>query len=79
MKCRTTSALFCFNSIKVQLEPEPKEFDLGDALFQFHKGAIRTRDTRRRFKNDISFNSIKVQLEQTLYELMKDYPEVSIP
>ena len=31
-----------FNSIKVRLEPKDGALFDGEALFQFHKGAIRT-------------------------------------
>ena len=52
----------CFNSIKVQLERSSNSSSFRPPVFQFHKGAIRTRwsalvDTPR------CFNSIKVQLE----------------
>ena len=41
-----TSSLSDFNSIKVRLEPSEEEARNWTMEFQFHKGAIRTRQTR---------------------------------
>ena len=63
----TASSCRCcrFNSIKVQLEQEklPK-VSYNPAMFQFHKGSIRTYGTLNVWEDFTSFNSIKVQLEQ---------------
>ena len=77
-----------FNSIKVQLELELEidqpgvamfqfhkgairtvasgEARLHGVVFQFHKGAIRTVRIRQGIRTLCGFNSIKVQLEQSL-------------
>ena len=57
------SAIANFNSIKVRLEHSCGSFDQTGCLFQFHKGAIRTKSGEIRVVNDIHFNSIKVRLE----------------
>ena len=53
-----------FNSIKVQLEPDPGRQQHQPVEFQFHKGTIRTElvftESNGYYSN---FNSIKVQLE----------------
>ena len=52
-----------FNSIKVRLELSEKiDFSL-ITIFQFHKGAIRTRVDLVTAQNQSYFNSIKVRLE----------------
>ena len=61
--------LGCFNSIKVQLELCVCGGAAIGALFQFHKGAIRTRSVRGFIILMTSFNSIKVQLEHGSTEL----------
>ena len=33
-----------FNSIKVRLKPSNYRSEIEDALFQFHKGTIKTKD-----------------------------------
>ena len=56
--------LFYFNSIKVQLERVcPSAVLSSIALFQFHKGTIRTSREKVFYLFWIDFNSIKVQLE----------------
>ena len=53
-----------FNSIKVRLEREHQPSADFDALFQFHKGTIRTYG-KNMYKYFIAnFNSIKVRLER---------------
>ena len=52
-----------FNSIKVRLERELPEANTDSVLFQFHKGAIRTRCLNRTLGTLYYFNSIKVRLE----------------
>ena len=52
-----------FNSIKVQLERLANKEDRFAITFQFHKGAIRTREAHGRVAGQPRFNSIKVQLE----------------
>ena len=54
-----------FNSIKVRLEHRVTNSQLGTLRFQFHKGAIRTKNSI--FIESVLqeyFNSIKVRLEQ---------------
>ena len=52
-----------FNSIKVRLEPILVAPYFFDTLFQFHKGAIRTKATVVLGRLFTYFNSIKVRLE----------------
>ena len=62
-QCKTCQKWHDFNSIKVQLEPISSFRRLISAVFQFHKGTIRTvNDVIARSKKG-NFNSIKVQLE----------------
>ena len=58
-----------FNSIKVQLKPEPRWVDSRRFLFQFHKGTIKTFCRNKDSCRGRNFNSIKVQLKPstTLY------------
>ena len=57
---------FYFNSIKVRLERNLSRRHPIRLLFQFHKGAIRTRSVRDYLMCYHNFNSIKVRLEQYL-------------
>ena len=58
-------ALFDFNSIKVRSERyEEAGINPYFALFQFHKGAIRTIQGTGGSSEVSNFNSIKVRLEQ---------------
>ena len=53
-----------FNSIKVRLEHKMREYsNFYAALFQFHKGTIRTNNLLKSKKLHVNFNSIKVRLE----------------
>ena len=53
-----------FNSIKVRLEHKMREYsNFYAALFQFHKGAIRTLNNDKTPVCNSHFNSIKVRLE----------------
>ena len=54
---------YYFNSIKVQLEHRGFRYAIYLALFQFHKGTIRTAACLKRLRLREYFNSIKVQLE----------------
>ena len=68
-----------FNSIKVQLELKIVIKVLIYALFQFHKGTIRTFYD---FDNDFvdkNFNSIKVQLERKSRYHTRQIYHISIP
>ena len=58
-----------FNSIKVQLEQYSSQANAYKALFQFHKGTIRTYGQYLHESNQADFNSIKVQLEQAINDL----------
>ena len=60
-----------FNSIKVQLELKIVIKVLIYALFQFHKGTIRTIILRVFFQQVNYFNSIKVQLEQKCKRVLR--------
>ena len=55
---------FYFNSIKVRLEPQNFKNRYEAAIFQFHKGTIRTILITVTINEVIDFNSIKVRLEQ---------------
>ena len=52
-----------FNSIKVQLELFKLQDPNNNKIFQFHKGTIRTDNSREICVKLDYFNSIKVQLE----------------
>ena len=68
-----------FNSIKVRLE---RRVNLGThktALFQFHKGTIRTKTLPRPSCSLLNFNSIKVRLEQELLSRVTIEISISIP
>ena len=52
-----------FNSIKVRLEPRKNMAIRTCALFQFHKGTIRTAVSHLVIDPHVNFNSIKVRLE----------------
>ena len=52
-----------FNSIKVRLEREWRDFGGAMPSFQFHKGAIRTSYATSAGSANSDFNSIKVRLE----------------
>ena len=54
-----------FNSIKVRLERNEKIAKIYLYLFQFHKGAIRTKMNFPALIDYLNFNSIKVRLERT--------------
>ena len=56
--------LHYFNSIKVRLELGKLCAQMSVAVFQFHKGAIRTSFPIALVFVFIDFNSIKVRLEQ---------------
>ena len=61
-----------FNSIKVRLELYRKLLAWGVAMFQFHKGAIRTGMLLCSGAGIRGFNSIKVRLER-IYDDYDDY------
>ena len=63
-----------FNSIKVRLELHADMLlNISLFLFQFHKGAIRTKRTFVRQYFSTNFNSIKVRLEPMYLKVeMKD-------
>ena len=56
-------SFFNFNSIKVRLEREWRDFGGAMPSFQFHKGAIRTSYATSAGSANSDFNSIKVRLE----------------
>ena len=58
--------LHYFNSIKVRLELGKLCAQMSVAVFQFHKGAIRTSFPIALVFVFIDFNSIKVRLERTV-------------
>ena len=51
----------------------------GAAVFQFHKGAIRTTYQNRLLQEQFNFNSIKVRLEHYTIRNAKSITEISIP
>ena len=53
-----------FNSIKVRLERQSQPSAEFDAIFQFHKGTIRTLKGQHPPATHAYFNSIKVRLER---------------
>ena len=55
-----------FNSIKVRLEQLHQRQPYNKALFQFHKGTIRTRSCKDKQTFKCNFNSIKVRLEPSI-------------
>ena len=68
-----------FNSIKVRLE-HPKDVELKEIdIFQFHKGAIRTRKSDFQARILQHFNSIKVRLEHHPSQRHDRDTQISIP
>ena len=52
-----------FNSIKVRLKHDVKQYATDFWLFQFHKGTIKTEVTVQIACQHLNFNSIKVRLK----------------
>ena len=62
-----------FNSIKVRLELAYHQDIDHEALFQFHKGTIRTKRLEFHPFRLINFNSIKVRLEPSEVSAWSQY------
>ena len=68
-----------FNSIKVRLEHTCHPHNRQIALFQFHKGTIRTQVMNDEGTDVDNFNSIKVRLEPTSPSCRNSRRLISIP